>query len=126
MMNLDKFNSDRDCFPLLERLEACFNFKTPTSVAFEVGRRGKTGGVFSPRGWLDVHYPVQRGGFTKAILRVSLPKEYLSVEHMQHVVKTILAALEIPPETLLESLFFAVEKATGMSTDEPGSHSTYL
>ena len=119
-MNIAKFsNRGRDCFELLD-LVACFEFKTETSISFQVGKRSKDGGMFSVRGWLDVHHPVDMKEYTKAYLRISLPPKYLELEQERQVLTSVFEALELPAQETYEAYFFTSENSQLLIIEEPG------
>jgi hypothetical protein len=95
-------------------LIAQFQFKTPASLSFQLGksvdRRSprlpemedsepwdlllEAGSVFVVLGWLDAHHPCD--GFHPLQLRVGLPDRYVSWESMRDLVPAVVAALELP------------------------------
>jgi hypothetical protein len=103
-----------DEFPLLD-LVAQFQFKSASSVSFELGTlvdRGsprlpemgdepwdfllESGSVFVVLGWLDVHHPCE--GCHRLQLRVGLPDRYVCWESMRDLVPQVLAALGLPAD----------------------------
>ena len=129
-MNIADFK-DRDCFALLD-MEAYFDFKTETSISFQLGKHSRDRGMFSVRGWLDVHHSVQREGVVKAYLRIALPSSYFGFEHksleleqQKEVVATVFKALQIPTEEIYEAHFFTPENQKVVFVEEPGIMYTY-
>ena len=129
-MNIADFKH-RDCFALLD-LEACFDFKTETSISFQLGKHSRDRGMFSVRGWLDVHHPVPGEYVTKAYLRIALPSNYFGFEHkfleleqQKEVVATVFKALQIPGEEIYEAHFFMPENQQVVFVEEPGIMYTY-
>jgi hypothetical protein len=129
-MDTPRFN-DRDCFTLLD-LEACFDFKTETSISFQLGRYSRSRSAFSIRGWLDLHHPVHTPYGTKAYLRIALPSQYLQFEHesllsdqLKEIVATVLKALEIPSDEVYEAHFFTPDNQQYLFIKEPGIMYSY-
>ena len=124
LMNTNKFSESRDCFALLD-LMACFDFKTETSISFQIGKRSKDGCIFSVRGWLDIHHPVDMGEYAKAYLRISLPQKYLDFEQEKLILAVVFEALEIPEQEIYEAYFFTSENTQHLFAEEPGVMYTY-
>ncbi|HEX4612229.1 MAG TPA: hypothetical protein VH092_28805 [Urbifossiella sp.] len=105
-----------DEFPVLG-LVAQFQFKSPSSLSFRLGRSvdrnsprlpemgggdatlwdlllGSGGSVFVVVGWLDVHYPCD--GLHHLQLRVGLPDRYISWEVLRDLVPGVIAAVGLP------------------------------
>lgn len=117
-MNTTRYNSLRDFFPVLD-LDACFRFKTQSSISFRLGRFDKHRSVFTSQGWLDVHHPVMRDGYTSVFLRVFLPAEYLTLDQMKQMIEAVLAALEIPENEVSDAYFVTAEGQTAIGTKGP-------
>lgn len=126
VMNIADFKHN-DCFALPD-LEACFEFKTETSISFQLGRHSRSRSAFSARGWLDVHHPVPGEYVPKACLRIALPSGYLRFEHkaslleqFREVIAAVFAALQIPAGEVYEAHFFTPEHQQSVFVEEPGS-----
>ena len=126
VMNIADFKHN-DCFALLD-LEACFEFKTETSISFQLGRHSRSRNAFSAHGWLDVHHPVPGEYVPKACLRIALPSKYLQFEHkallleqFREVVATVFAALQIPEGEVYAAHFFTPEYQQSVFIEEPGT-----
>jgi len=129
-MNVTAFK-DRDCFALLD-LEACFAFKTETSISFTLGRHSRSRSAFVHKGWLEVHHPIPTEYVTKAYLRIALPSQYFGFEHkfletdqQREIVAAVFQALEIPQEEVYEAYFFTPENQQVLFVEEPGIQYTY-
>jgi|GEM_PF-1519874 len=126
VMNIADFKHN-DCFALLD-LEACFEFKTETSISFQLGRHSRSRNAFSAHGWLDVHHPVPGEYVPKACLRIALPSKYLQFEHkallleqFREVVATVFAALQIPEGEVYAAHFFTPAYQQSVFIEEPGT-----
>ena len=124
-MNIAKFQN-RECFSLLD-LEACFDFKTETSISFNLGIHSRSRSAFNICGWLEVHHPIQIEYGTKAYLRIALPPQYFVFEHpslqidqQKEIVAVVLEALEIPPEEVYEAHFFTPDNPHCLFIEELG------
>src|SRR5262249_7253442 len=104
-----------DEFPVLD-LVAQFQFKTPSSLSFQLGKSVdrhtarlpemeggepwdfllESGPVFVVLGWLDIHHPCS--GHHPLQVRAGLPDRYVSWESMRDLVPAVVAALELPSD----------------------------
>jgi hypothetical protein len=112
-------------------LVAEYQFKTASSVSFQLGTKGDTlqlpgmdvqwmmglGRVFSVIGWLDAHHPCE--GFHRLHLRVGLPERYACWESMRDLVPQVKAALGLPPDESYHVYMAGLSEQT--STEEPQS-----
>jgi hypothetical protein len=132
-----------DEFPVLD-LTARFEFKTSSSLSFELGKLVdrhtprlpemepgeeridgqdkwdfllESGSVFVVIGWLDVHHPCD--GFHVLRLRVGLPDRYVSWESMRDVVPQVVASLGLPADLPYRVELAGLSQQT--STEEPQS-----
>jgi hypothetical protein len=121
---------DSDEFAVLD-LVAQFQFKTASSVSFQLGTKGDTlqlpgmdkpwvlgaGRVFTVIGWLDAHHPC--AGFHRLQLRVGLPDRYACWESMRDLVPQVKAALGLPADESYHISLVGLSRQT--STEEPQS-----
>jgi hypothetical protein len=117
-----------DGFAFLD-LVAEFQFKTASSLSFQLGTKGDTlqlpdmkepwvlgpGRVFTVIGWLDVHHPCE--GCHRLQLRVGLPDQYACWQSMRDLVPQVKAALGLPADESYEIHIGGLSKQT--STKEP-------
>jgi len=115
-MNLSKFESAKDRFPILD-LEAQFYFKTETSIAFLVG----TGPVsnMTVMGRVEVHHPCypQCKDSIRVNGTVTLPAKYLTTETMIEILKTLYQELEINQSERHQFRFFEYGPRAYVMTD---------
>jgi hypothetical protein len=121
---------DGDEFAVLD-LIAQFQFKTASSVSFQLGTKGDTlqlpgmdqpwvlgaGRVFTVIGWLDAHHPCE--GLHRLQLRVGLPDRYACWESMRELVPQVKAALGLPADESYHISLVGLSQQT--STEEPQS-----
>ena len=129
-MDTTRWN-DGDGFTVLD-LVAEFQFKTVSSVSFQLGTKGDIlhvpgmdepwvlgeGRVFSVIGWLDVHHPCE--GFHRLQLRVGLPDRYATWESMRDLVPQVKAALGLPADESYQIVLAGLSKQTGMEEPQSG------
>ena len=119
-MDTTRFKNSDDELPLLD-LTARFEFKTVSSIAFEIGRI-ETIPIpemdheflgFKILGWVDVHHPCDSA--INVRVRVCIPTEYHTFERMKAITEKLCEILSIPPEENCESRFFSADNVTGIS-----------
>lgn len=130
-------------------LVAQFQFKTPASLSFELGKyvdrhsprlpemepgeeridgRDKwdflleSGSVFVVIGWLDAHHPCD--GFHPLRLRVGLPDRYVSWESMRDLVPQVVRALGLPADVGYQVELAGLSQQTSMEEPQSGFVST--
>src|SRR5262245_33794513 len=123
-------------FPVLD-LVAQFQFKTPSSLSFQLGKSVdrntprlpemdggepwdfllESGSVFVVIGYLDAHHPCE--GLHRLQLRVGLPDRYVCWESMRDLVPQVKAALGLPPDESYHVSLAGLSRQT--STEEPQS-----
>jgi hypothetical protein len=120
-----------DSFAVLD-LVAEFQFKTASSVSFQLGTKGNTlqlpdmdqpwvlgaGRVFTIIGWLDAHHPCE--GFHRLQLRVGLPDRYACWESMRDLVPRVKEALGLPPDESYHVNLAGLSQQTSMEEPQSG------
>jgi hypothetical protein len=110
-MDNSRFCTQNDRFPLLD-LTAQFDFKTHSSISFLIGKG--TSCYFGVYGRAEIHHPCEGEfeGQAKVHIRIYLPTEYLSKEHLDETIrqtlKTLYTVLSIPEEDTHQVRFFEV------------------
>lgn len=119
-------------------LVAQFEFKTPGSVSFQLGKAVdrhsprlpemeggelwdflvESGSVFVVLGWLDAHYPCD--GVHPLRLRVGLPDRYVSWESMRDLVPAVVAALGLPADEPYHVHLAGLSRQTSMEEPQSG------
>lgn len=95
----------------LLRLSAWFDFKTDTSIGFQVGYGD--GNTHDGQGWIIVHHPPDH--HVKTRLQCCIPDEYLEWDAMRSIIKALFVALEIPLDETFVADFVSPHRQTGMS-----------
>jgi hypothetical protein len=122
-----------DQFPVLDSV-AAFRFKSPGSIAFDLGTEADTPTlpagsgalpagaprVFRAVGWADIHHPCE--GHIRVRLRVCLPVRYHEPEQMRELVRSMFSALGIPADETYEAFFVSADRQTRIeqATDRDG------
>jgi len=120
-----------DEFAVLD-LVAEFQFKTASSLSFNLGTRGTTlqlpdmekpwvlapGRVFTVIGWLDVHHPCE--GLHRLQLRIGLPDRYACWESMRDLVPQVKAALGVPADESYHVYMTGLSIQTSMEEPQSG------
>jgi hypothetical protein len=120
-----------DSFAVLD-LVAAYQFKTVSSLSFQLGTRGDSlqlpgmdgpwvlggGRVFTVLGRLDIHHPCE--GFHRLQLRVGLPDRYVCWESMRDLVPQVIAALELPTDESYHVYLTGLSRQTSMEEPQSG------
>jgi hypothetical protein len=111
-------------------LTAKVEFKSPSSISFDIGRlsntlrlpadeddkevvfSGERPFVFTVIGWIDVHHPCD--GHIKTQLRIRIPAKYHLVEQMKSIIQRVFEVLDIPLDETYEAVFFTCDRITGI------------
>lgn len=98
-MITDLFSSSRDGFDILG-LRAHFDFKTATSIGFQLGSIPKGPYIRIIFGALQVHHPCD--GHIKARIYVQLPRHYSDHQLLRKLCEEMLGILGIPADDTYE------------------------
>lgn len=115
---------NRDEFDILN-LKARVDFTTTSSISLMLGRWETPvfpncpkdleldfPPEFCVKGFLDIHHPCD--GHIKAKLRVQIPREYHTQNHMKAIVDAVFTAVGIPPDETFSPDFFYCDETTGI------------